>query len=232
MRGVVLLIFIACFMIQSSLAQIAQKSFKMQDKTRVKYTSYKLKDCQTSDTISLIIALHWGWGQMKVPSYYSKDFLEGFVVPIFSNHKAIIIAPDCPGSSWTEKVSVDAVLGLRNHYIEKYNIDTNKIIITGFSLGGIGTWFYAMNYPDLFNYAIPIAGYPKKEWLMNYARDIKIIALNSYNDEVISIEKVTEAVEYIKEHEKYVRLKTIYGVSHYNTGRFIKPVKEILPKSF
>jgi predicted peptidase len=232
MKRAFLLIFVASIIILSSSAQIAQKSFKMQDKSRVRCSSYKSKDCKKTDTLVLVIALHWGWGQKELPDYYSKDFLEGFVVPVFSNHKAIIIAPDCPGNSWTEEQSINVVLELRNYYIQKYNIDTNKIVITGFSLGGIGTWYLAMNYSSQFNYAIPIAGYPKKEWLENYKGDIKIIALNSFNDEVIPIEKVETAINYLKVYEKSVQVKTIYGVSHYNITKFIKPVRELFLMEF
>ena len=203
-------------MIQSSSAQIAQRTFKIHDKSLIKYSAYKSDDCEKTDKLVLVIALHWGWGQSKLPEYYSKNFLEGFIVPIFSNHNAIIIAPDCTGNSWTEDKSINAILELRNHYVKKYNIEVNSVIITGFSLGGIGTWFYALNYPHLFNYAMPIAGYPKKEWLEDFKGGIEIRALNSFDDEVIPIDKVNYAVEFLKEYKETIRLKIIYGIRRRN----------------
>jgi len=42
--------------------------------------------------------------------------------------------------------------------VEKYQIDKNRIYITGFSLGGDGTWYMVDAYPSLFASAVVISG--------------------------------------------------------------------------
>ena len=45
--------------------------------------------------------------------------------------------------------------------VEKsYAIDQKKVVVTGFSMGGRGTWDWADKYPDRFSAAIPISGTP------------------------------------------------------------------------
>ena len=39
-----------------------------------------------------------------------------------------------------------------------YAIDSRPIYVTGYSLGGIGTYDFVLNRPDLFAAAVPVAG--------------------------------------------------------------------------
>jgi len=50
------------------------------------------------------------------------------------------------------------VMKIINDVINQYPIDTNRIIVTGFSLGGIGTYRMIKSYPGFFAGAIPVAG--------------------------------------------------------------------------
>lgn len=45
------------------------------------------------------------------------------------------------------------------HTINSQNVDTNRIYLGGISMGGFGTWEYAMHRPNLFAAIIPMAGY-------------------------------------------------------------------------
>jgi predicted peptidase len=210
--------------IPSSYSQVKQRSIKMGDGPRVNYSIYLPGKYKKKDSLTLIIALHWGWRSNELPENFSKTFMESFVIPIFKDNNTILLAPNCPGSSWVDDQSLSAVLKLRKFSLEKYNINPSNIIITGFSLGGIGTWYLATHYPGLFTCAIPIAGYPKKEWL-ELADPIKIMAVNSADDEVIPVDQTRTAVEYLKSKNIDISLLELNEVSHYNINLFIEPVK-------
>ncbi len=49
---------------------------------------------------------------------------------------------------------------LIDHLVSQYEIDKDRIIISGFSRGAIGTWTMVNNYPDLFSVAYPISCRP------------------------------------------------------------------------
>jgi predicted peptidase len=66
--------------------------------------------------------------------------LTSLVEPALRELRAIIVAPDCNGSDWTQSNSEQDVLELLDHVEAAYNIDPNKTLITGYSMGDIGTW--------------------------------------------------------------------------------------------
>lgn len=86
-------------------------------------------------------------------------------------HHPIVIAPQCPENmSWGnfsyENMSLQPsptkpmklLMELINEAILKLPIDTNRIYITGLSMGGFGTFDAILRYPDLFAAAVPVCG--------------------------------------------------------------------------
>jgi len=89
-------------------------------------------------------------------------------------HPAIVIAPQCPaGKGWssfsnTNKGSMtlqpaaskpmELVIALVQKIIKTFPIDTNRIYITGLSMGGFGTFDAIERYPDMFAAAVPVCG--------------------------------------------------------------------------
>lgn len=86
-------------------------------------------------------------------------------------HPSIIIAPQCPKNmSWTnfseEDMSLQPsptdpmklLMELINEAILKLPVDTNRIYITGLSMGGFGTYDAITRYPELFAAAVPVCG--------------------------------------------------------------------------
>jgi predicted peptidase len=47
--------------------------------------------------------------------------------------------------------------------LAKFSADANRVYLTGLSMGGFGTWFYAAKYPERFAAILPIVGYPTVE---------------------------------------------------------------------
>ncbi|MCB0703977.1 MAG: prolyl oligopeptidase family serine peptidase [Saprospiraceae bacterium] len=90
---------------------------------------------------------------------------------IMKMHPSIVIAPQCPaGMSWgnfsyedmslqpapTEPMKL--LMELIDQSIQNLPVDTNRIYITGLSMGGFGTFDAISRYPDLFAAAVPVCG--------------------------------------------------------------------------
>lgn len=91
-------------------------------------------------------------------------------------HPAIVIAPQCPlKMSWSNfhgfrqkgeslQLQPEATLPMKmlieliHQLILKSPVDTNRIYITGLSMGGFGTYDAIERYPNLFAAAVPVAG--------------------------------------------------------------------------
>jgi predicted peptidase len=67
----------------------------------------------------------------------------------------VVISPQCPAGKWWDPTTVVAVL---DEVIEKYQVDPDRVYLTGLSMGGFGTWETALAYPDRFAAIAPICG--------------------------------------------------------------------------
>ena len=71
--------------------------------------------------------------------------------------RVLTLSPQCPmGFVWPNLVRELKELILK--VAEEMNADSNRITITGLSMGGFGTWEMICSYPDLFAAAGPICG--------------------------------------------------------------------------
>ncbi len=74
------------------------------------------------------------------------------------NPPFIYIQPNTDITSWTEGGRLDTLAELIQDVAAEYKCDPNKIILTGASRGGMGSWKMADQYHDMFSAFIPIAG--------------------------------------------------------------------------
>ncbi len=92
-----------------------------------------------------------------------------------SKNPAIVIAPQCPENQWwsnyntneksrllhlkdTPSKPMSLLFQLIQQIIKTSSVDTNRIYITGLSMGGYGTFDAISRYPKLFAAAIPVCG--------------------------------------------------------------------------
>ncbi|MGN1081152.1 MAG: hypothetical protein ACI4QV_03600 [Acutalibacteraceae bacterium] len=73
------------------------------------------------------------------------------------DYDCYVIAPQCPNDSfWAARI--ESLYEFLLEMIKTYNIDENRISLTGVSMGGFGTWFLAMAHPDTFCAIAPCCG--------------------------------------------------------------------------
>jgi predicted peptidase len=177
--------------------------------------------------VPLIIALHYGWSGTK-PQYIGKDFLTSLIKPALESSGALIIAPDCPSSGWTTYSSKTAILELIEYLKKNYKIDSNKIVLTGYSLGGIGTWYMISQYPSIFSAGIIVSGSCEEDW----ARQIKnkpLYIIHSMSDEVLPYLDVIKMVTIVQKQDSLVTLVSLTNIGHYETEKFVEPLKKSVP---
>ena len=102
----------------------------------------------------------------------------------------IIVSPQLPIN---QRWSTDN--WFENFYEEittKYRVDTNKVYLTGVSLGGAGTWYLAIKYPEKFAAIAPISGFTRHiDYIMKNTdnlSDIPIWAFHGKKDKVVEFE--------------------------------------------
>ena len=135
--------------------------------------SYRLllpPDFDQRNTYPLILFLH-GSGQDLNDDQPVPATANAFVntAEFRARYSAIIVAPQCPGSSDYKKCNWGAINADSGSQEDKavqlvqaveraYHVDSQRVYVTGFSLGGIGAWDMIIRFNQLFTAALPISG--------------------------------------------------------------------------
>ena len=72
-----------------------------------------------------------------------------------TNFPFIIVAPLCPAGQLWEN---EPLLQLLDRLTDKYAVDTNRVYLTGLSMGGYGTWKLGLQHAERFAALAPICG--------------------------------------------------------------------------
>ena len=133
-------------------------------------------DYDTLRKYPLVIFLHGSGERGNDNDAQLKWGVQAFATDeMMTMYPAIVIAPQCPlNQGWsnfsrtntsrsmelqsTPSKPMELVIALIHEMIKKAPIDTNRIYITGLSMGGFGTFDAVERYPDLFAAAMPVCG--------------------------------------------------------------------------
>jgi predicted peptidase len=137
---------------------------------------------------------------------------EGGKFPFF------LAAPQCPKDSlWTLKL--DSLYALIKKLIDNYPVDTERIYLTGLSMGGYGVWHLAEAYPNLFAALVPICGGTRKK--VGFPERIRVLAdtpiwvFHGRRDKIVPIRESKRLVEELKECDGQVEF-TVYPDGGHN----------------
>ncbi|MFA4851290.1 MAG: prolyl oligopeptidase family serine peptidase [Bacteroidales bacterium] len=123
-----------------------------------------------------------------------------------------MIVPQCAtGYSWVEtdwnlpshiqpekpSVYLERTMRLLDSLTKKLNIDTNRIYITGLSMGGFGTWDAISRWPWKFAAAVPVCGGGDTA-KASLIKDIPIWAFHGDNDKVVMTSRSRDMIAVIK----------------------------------
>jgi predicted peptidase len=199
---------------------ISQRTLPLGDGHELRYTL--LIPDQGPQPRPLILALHYGG---EVTPFYGRGILELLVAPALAELRAVIVAPDALERGWTTELNERAVLALLDHLTRTLPIDRTRVVCTGYSMGGTGTWFLAGRHPDLFSAAIPIAArpVPTEKW------QVPVYVIHGRNDQVMPLAPAEQQVAALKAAGADAQLMVVDGATHFQTDRFVAPLRAAAP---
>ena len=111
-----------------------------------------------NEKVPLVVQLHGagerGFGEddlEKVDIHGFSDYLKN------AEHNCIVIMPQCPADTfWAARV--ESIIKFIEHLIQEFNVDEDRVYLTGLSMGGFGTWYTAMEFPQMFAAIAPVCG--------------------------------------------------------------------------
>lgn len=128
-----------------------------------------------------------------------------------NEHECIFVMPQCPlNNFWATRV--ESIIKFIEQIIKEFDIDEDRVYLTGLSMGGYGTWFTAMARPDLFAAIAPICGGG-----MAYNADVlkmPVWAFHGADDNIVSPIHSDEMVEKLRGCNSDVKYTRYNGVGH------------------
>lgn len=190
-----------------------------------RYTLMKPVTIPPGEKLPLVIALHFGGHGFP---YYGELFLTDLIEPSLRGLGALMVAPDCPGKDWTQPASEQFILDLLDHIQDQYSTDPERVLITGFSMGGIGVWHLLSRFPDRFTAALIMAANPPEgageiEW------DGPLYILHGNKDERFPIVNTTRVVIQLEERGFDLLYRVLESAAHYDTHKFKAPLEAAVP---
>ena len=210
---------------QSTNAPVTAESFvwKSQRGGELKYLLYLPKDnpAQPDARPPLMLFLH-GAGERGTDVQRVAIHGPMSLVKRGTNFSFIIVAPLCPDN---QRWDPEALMQLLEHITAQHAVDTNRIYVTGLSMGGYGTWSLGLKYPEKFAAIAPICGGgniidmvlagPEHEAAL---RALPIWAFHGAKDPVVPISESERMVEALKTRAKHQNVKlTIYPEAQHNS---------------
>jgi len=136
--------------------RITGKWERMED-AELNYRLFGERKLKGSKLYPLVVYLHGKGGDVMTPEEPGRamDFANK---QNYRKRPCFIIAPQCPaGESWSGNNSSN-VIKVIEILIKNLTVDEKRVYITGYSMGGFGTFDIVAREPKLFAAAVPVAG--------------------------------------------------------------------------
>lgn len=173
------------------------------------YTSYKPR---SNEKCPLIIYLH-GVGERGTSPDVLRDFGPNTYIAQNEDFPFVVVSPQCPPDSfWTnESFALETFL---SHLLRTFNIDENRVYLTGNSMGGYGVWNWAAARPHHWAAIAPICGGGIPWMARRYLTQTPIWAFHGEVDEAVDIEESRRMVDAVQQAGGNAKLTSYPGVGH------------------
>lgn len=116
----------------------------------------------------------------------------------------LVVYPDGVNKRWNISGSsdIDFILTIIDTMAARYGIDRKRVYLSGFSMGGMMTYFAATKIADKIAAFAPISGYPMRGPNTNSSRPVPIIHTHGTTDDVVRFNGVQASLDaWVKRNE-------------------------------
>jgi len=122
-----------------------------------KYRIYIPENRDPGQKIPVMLYLH-GSGARGDDNQEQLNGFRSFISHDPENYTFAIVMPQCrPDTFWAGEMAEQAMAAL-DQTVKEFNGDEDRLYLSGYSMGGYGTWQLAVAYPGKFAALVPIAG--------------------------------------------------------------------------
>jgi len=129
----------------------------------------------------------------------------------------IVAAPQCPMHlRWSTDHWFESFF---KEITAKYRVDTDRVYLTGLSLGGSGTWYLATKYPEKFAAIAPMSGFTSHmdsiDRHIDRLSDMPIWAFHGKLDDVVPIEETERMIQKLQGRNGEMKFTSEPEVGHW-----------------
>ena len=189
-----------------------QKQWQTDSHHPFNYVEYLPKDYDPAKEYPLVLFLLGGGERVQDPHQAMFHGYMKYVREQGKEYPFIFIAPQCIGNaywgSYTESLSA-----FLDYILETYAVDRRRVYLTGLSMGGTGTWMFAMARPNTFAALMPVCG-SGIYWNVANLLKTPIYMVHGDCDTCVPISGSVEMLTSINSRGGNAKLKICYGVGH------------------
>ncbi|MDR0611068.1 MAG: prolyl oligopeptidase family serine peptidase [Planctomycetaceae bacterium] len=158
----------------------------------------------------LIIFLHGAGNVGKDVEEIKEDLVNHLTPEMKRNFSFVVISP----ANWKHGWKTPQILQILEQVTVRWNIDPNRIYLTGYSMGGFGTFQIACDSPETFAAIVSVAGggQPMRAERLN---NVPTWAFHGDVDNVVSYDNSAKMIEAMQKTGcKEVKLTTLENAGH------------------
>ena len=177
-----------------------------------KYVQYLPKDYDPSQKYPLVFFLH-GAGERGEDLDVAMRY--GFMQHVRESgaeYPFIFVAPQCPDNKYWGCYT-ESLIAFLEEKIEELPIDTDRVYLTGLSMGGTGTWMLAMACPEKFAAIAPICG-SGITWNARILKDIPIMVYHGDRDGCVPIDESIHMIGAVNKNGGNAHIKVLFNTDH------------------
>ena len=175
------------------------------------YTPDNLQECKHW---SLIVFLH-GRGERGTDIERVKAWGLPKRLEQENNFPFIVLSPQCPETTYWD-AQTEPVMTLIDQLISSHPVDSSRVFLTGFSMGGLGTWTIAMEHPERFRAIAPVAAVkPPNLDKVDVLKEMPVWAFHGDKDGAVPIGHTEEMVKILRDKgSEKVKFTVFEGEQH------------------
>ena len=193
------------------------------------YRVYKPANYNPEIKYPLVLGLHGAGGRGDDNKSRGVHALTVLSSPdVQRKYPTFLVTPQCPkNEKWATESpestysilevpitkEMKLVLGILDSLQNEFSIDTDRLYVTGQSMGGAGTWDIILRNPNLFAAAVPVCGNNDSSQAKRIAH-IPIWTFHGGKDKVVPTKTTRDMVAALKKEGSPVKYTEYSGVGH------------------
>jgi len=232
-----LCLFTSIVVSAGDLDKYLKKEYISSSGDTLKYRSFDPETIKPGEKYPLVLFLHGAGERGNDNEAQLTHGANMFLNPVvLEKYPAFIVFPQCPENQWWSNsrkpdsdgkwgrerypqnpeitVPMQSVKELLDIYLQKDEIDKDRIYIIGLSMGGMGTFDLVCRFPDLFAAAVPICGGINPDRIASVSPTAAITIFHGDKDDTVYVENSREVYRALKNIGKAPRYIEFPGCGH------------------